>query len=159
MGLLLDKLIEFFAFEEWEYQVLESRAILRMSFSGENGQWICFAQAREAQQQVVIYSICPLRVPQKCRAAMAEFLTRANYGLVIGNFEMDYEDGELRYKTSLDVEEAEASHGLLRQIVYANVAAMDCYLPGILAILAGSRSPAEAVADIDDAKPPDLSKS
>ena len=26
----------------------------------------------------------------------AEFLTRANYGLVFGNFEMDMHDGEIR---------------------------------------------------------------
>lgn len=30
----------------------------------------------------------------------AEFLTRANYGLVFGNFEMDMHDGEIRYKPS-----------------------------------------------------------
>ena len=29
-----------------------------------------------------------------------EFITRANYGLPIGNFELDLEDGELRYKIS-----------------------------------------------------------
>ena len=30
------------------------------------------------------------------RAAMAEFLCRANYGMRYGNFEMDLQDGELR---------------------------------------------------------------
>jgi len=34
-----------------------------------------------------------------------EFLTRANYGLNIGNFEMDFQDGEIRFKTAIDVEE------------------------------------------------------
>jgi hypothetical protein len=30
------------------------------------------------------------------RAPPAEFITRANYGLIIGNFELDFEDGEIR---------------------------------------------------------------
>ncbi len=119
-----------------------------------------------------MYSICPLRIPVDRRSAMAEFLIRANYGLVIGNFEMDYDDGEVRYKTSLDVEEMEDLAGpmdtaedagptfvLLRHIVYANVAAMDRYLPGILAVLAGSQTPAEAVERIDESREPDLSRS
>jgi hypothetical protein len=159
MGQLLDKLTEFFHDEEWEYQVLDSRSILRLGFSGENGHWPCYAQAREPQQQLVLYSICPLRVPSPVRPTMAEFLTRANYGLVVGNFEMDYEDGEVRYKTSVDVEDCEVSTELLRHIVYANVTTLDRYLPGIIAVLAGSQSPAEAVAAIDETKEPDLSKS
>ena len=31
------------------------------------------------------------------RQDIAEYLTRANYGMVMGNFEMDYSDGEIRY--------------------------------------------------------------
>jgi hypothetical protein len=81
---------------------------------------------------------------------------------------MDYDDGEVRYKTSQDVEDlqdVEAGEGggpifvLLRHMVYANVAAMDRYLPGLLAVLAGSRTPAEAVERIDESREPDLSKS
>lgn len=157
--MLFDRLIDFFNEEQWDPQVLDNRNILRMGFSGENGHWPCYAQAREPEQQIVLYSICPLRVPENRRPAMAEFLTRANYGLVIGNFEMDYEDGEVRFKTSLDVEDAETTPALLRHIAYANVSSMDRYLPGILAVIACSRSPAEAVARIDEAKEPDLSKS
>jgi hypothetical protein len=159
MSMLLDKLKHFFTDEEWEYQVLENSSVLRLGFSGEHGHWPCYAQAREAQQQIVLYSICPLRVPEAMRPVMAELLTRANYGLVVGNFEMDYEDGEIRYKTSLDVEDSEATTELLRHIVYANVTTMDRYLPSILAVLAGAKTPAEAVAEIDESKEPDLSKS
>lgn len=159
MGILLDQLSTFFIEEEWDYQVVEGRNILRLSFSGENGHWPCFAQAREAQQQVVVYSICPLRVPEPRRQAMGEFLMRANYGLIVGNFEMDYEDGEVRYKTSLDIEDAEATPPLLRHIIYGNVSSMDRYLPGILSMIAGNQTPLEAVAQIEDDTEPDLSKS
>jgi len=38
------------------------------------------------------------------RGAVAEFINRANYGIIIGNFEMDFADGEIRYKTSIDVQ-------------------------------------------------------
>ena len=47
------------------------------------------------------YHIFPLRVPEEYRAAVCEFITRANYDLKYGNFEMDFNDGELRYKLLL----------------------------------------------------------
>lgn len=34
----------------------------------------------------------------KQKDKMAEFITRANYGMILGKFEMDYEDGEIRFQ-------------------------------------------------------------
>lgn len=80
---------------------------------------------------------------------MAEYLTRANYGLVLGNFEMDFRDGEVRYKTSIDVEGAEIVPGLIRNLVYANVITMDRYLPGLLSVIYGNLTPHEAITQVE----------
>lgn len=155
----------FFEQEAWDFHFVESAGIFRMNFAGDSGNWACLAQAREQQQQVVFYSICPLRVPDAKRLEVAEFLTRVNYGIVVGNFEMDLEDGEVRYKTSLDLEDAgdpaalPALPALIGHIVYANVAAMDRYLPGMMAVITGSKSAAEAAALADELSEPDLTKS
>ena len=37
-------------------------------------------------------------------ASMAEFVCRANYGLVSGNFELDMRDGEIRFKRFAECE-------------------------------------------------------
>jgi hypothetical protein len=79
---------------------------------------------------------------------MAEFLTRANYGMVIGNFEMDYADGEVRFKTSVDVEDAHLNRALLHHIVHANLLMTDKYLPGITAIIEG-QTPAFALEMVE----------
>ena len=50
MSILLDKLTNFFTDEEWDFQVLENRSLLRLGFSGEHGHWPIYAQARESQQ-------------------------------------------------------------------------------------------------------------
>ena len=159
MPSLLDIAEQFFIEDDWEYHRVDPRGILRMAFTGGNGNWLCFLQAREAQRQIAFYSICPLRVPEAKRSLVAEFLARANYGLVIGNFEQDWDDGEIRYKTSLDIEDCELSAALLSHIVYANVTSMDRYLPGLVAVIAGSQSPSEAVLAIEASREPDLSKS
>lgn len=80
---------------------------------------------------------------------VAEFITRANYGMVIGNFEMDFRDGEVRYKTSVDVEGSELTYEICRQVVVTNVMLMDRYLPGIMAVITGALTPAQAIAQIE----------
>ena len=80
---------------------------------------------------------------------MAEFITRANYGMIIGNFELDFSDGEVRYKTSIDVEGAELVPAVIRQLVYANVLTMDRYLKGIMAVAFGGVDPEMAVKSVE----------
>ncbi len=149
MNQIFNTLIEFFEEDDWDFTWVPGMSVLNVDFSGSNGRWVCYAQAREVQQQVVFYSVCPSKVPEDRRQAIAEFITRANYGLIIGNFEMDYTDGEVRYKTSIDVEGAVLSTRMIRQMVYANVLVMDRYLPGILDVIIGSRQPVEAIHAIE----------
>jgi hypothetical protein len=148
MGQILDAMVAFFEEDDWSFGQLEEEPVLALGFQGENGQWTCYAQAREEGEQFLFYSVCPVNAPEDKRLVMAEFLTRANYGLYIGNFELDLDDGEIRYKTSIDVEGDRLSTALVRQLVYANVFTMDHYLPGIMRVIYGDASPAEAIAQV-----------
>ena len=79
---------------------MEEKSALRLGCTGENGEWTCYAQIREEPGRFIFYSVPAAKAPEARRAAVAEFITRVNYGMVLGNFEMDYSDGEIRYKTS-----------------------------------------------------------
>lgn len=149
--LIFNALVEFFEEDEWDFQWMEGLSVLSMGFRGRNGSWTCFAQAREVQQQFVFYSVLPVFAIDEKKQAIAEFLTRANYGMIIGNFEMDFEDGEIRYKTSIDVEGAVLSPPLIRQTVYANIIITDRYLPGLMKVLYGQITPSEAIEQIEGA--------
>jgi hypothetical protein len=147
---IFNVLVEFFEEDEWDFQWMEGASVLSMGFSGKNGKWQCFAQAREAQQQFVFYSVLPINVPPEKRQKVAELITRINYGMVIGNFEMDFDDGEVRYKTSVDVEGAELTPPMIRQMVYANIIITDRYLSAIMRAIYSDITPLEAIAEADE---------
>lgn len=146
---IFNALIEFFEEDEWDFQWIEGLSTLSMGFSGINGKWICYAQARESQHQFIFYSVLPVNVPDDKRPNMAEFITRVNYGMIIGNFELDYEDGEVRYKTSVDVEGTDLSMSLIRQLVYANLVVTDRYLPGVMKVMYGDITPLAAMEYVE----------
>jgi hypothetical protein len=146
---ILDTVVQFFKEDNWKYRQLEGKSALRLGFQGDNGSWNCYAQAREEHQQFVFYSVLDTNVPQNKRAAVAEFLTRANYGLFIGNFEMDYSDGEVRYKTSITVKGDRLTTALVKNLIYINVIMMDKYFPGIMSVVYAGISPADAIAEVE----------
>lgn len=147
---IFNTLVEFFEEDDWDFQWLEGMPVLSMGFSGKNGNWTCYAQARESQQQFVFYSVLPVNAPDNRRSDVAEFITRANYGMILGNFEMDFEDGEIRYKTSIDVEGATLAPPLIRQLVYANVIITDRYLPGIMRVIYGNMTATDALESVEN---------
>ncbi|MBN1202341.1 MAG: YbjN domain-containing protein [Anaerolineae bacterium] len=148
-GAIFQALSQFFTEDEWNPSEMENRPILAMSINGKNGAWRCYAQAREEQQQFVFYSVNQTNTPENKRSAVAEFITRANYGMIMGNFELDFRDGEVRYKTSIDVEGDEISQALIRNMVYANVTLFDRYLPGLMTVIYGGATPEEAIQSVE----------
>ncbi len=146
---LIDQLVIYLKSEHWPYLPLEGQSALQLAYQGTHATWTCFARVREEQRQLTFYSICPIRVPANRRATLAEFITRANYGLIIGNFELYLNDGELRYKTSIDATEAPLTSGALRRVIAANVQTMDRYLPGIFMVISDQLPPVDAIAHVE----------
>ncbi len=133
----------------WYPQPLEDKTIYRAAFDGKNGELRCYAQVRVELEQFLFYAVAPVKVPEEARSDVAEYLTRANYGLRIGNFELDYRDGEVRYKSSLDFEGQKLTNNLIRNTIYPAVQTMDRYLKGLLSVMFGGRTPLEAIEEVE----------
>ena len=146
---ILSVIINFFTEDDWAFTKIKGEPVLRMAFQGKNGKWTCYAKARTEQTQFVFYSICPVNVPESNRLAIAEFIARANYGTIIGNFELDFASGEIRYKTSIDVEGSTLTFPHIKQLVYTNVMMMDEYLPGMMSVIDGGVEARDAIAQIE----------
>lgn len=135
----------------WFPQRLEDKYIYRVGFSGKSGDLICYAQIRVELEQFLFYVLAPIKAPEEKLHAVAEYITRANYGLRIGNLEMDFNDGEVRYKSSLDFEGVALTDDLIKHAIYPAVQTMDRYLPGLLKVVYGDEPPAEVIAAIEGA--------
>lgn len=135
--------------DEWYPQQVEDMLLYRVAFAGENGEATCFAQIEPELELFIFYAYAPVKVPAARRAAVAEFVNRANYGMWIGNFELDYADGEVRYKGSVAFKDTTLTEALIRNTIYVSVGALDQYLPGLRDVVDGHASPAAAIASIE----------
>jgi hypothetical protein len=134
--------------EEEPLRADEDEGIIRGALTLRRATVPLFARVRETPFLALIYTILPVRCPEPKFPEMLELLTRANWGLPLGNFEMDLSDGEIRFKTSVDVEGvpldqpegAPAAEMAITNTLMANKVAMDRYLPAILGLIYGEES-------------------
>jgi hypothetical protein len=137
-GALLGELKRVFVENGWPFSEVRGAQVLVSDLSGLLGTWKFYAQAVDEQALILLYSVCPLRVPAERRPEVSQFLTGANYGLAAGNFELDFEDGEIRYKTALHTYGDGLDANVLKKLVRSNGMAMETYLPGIGAVITGT---------------------
>lgn len=146
---LLEDVAKFFQQENWDFLQVEGASSLALQFLGDHASWLCLAKVREAQKQFIFYSICPVNAPEEKRLVVAEFLIRANCDLSIGKFELDFNNGEIFCKTSIDLTERQLDSPLLKRLVYINLALMDSYLPGIESVIYRDVAAVDAIAQIE----------
>lgn len=151
-----DVVLRFFKEENWSYnehkKSTEDRKIIESGIAGANGKFNFTVMLWRKREQVVIRSFLPVSVPEDKRPAIAEYITHANYGTIIGGFEMDFSDGEVAYKTSLDFENDRLSVALLRQMIRCNFSTFNRYWPGFFKVIYASADPAGAIKEIEDKK-------
>lgn len=133
----------------WHPQANAERFLYRMMFAGQNGEFRCYAQIRADLEQFIFYAVSLMKVPEHARASVAEFVTRANYAMRIGNFELDLDDGEVRFKSSLDFEGEALTSNWIRNAIAPAVQTLDRYLPGIMAVSFGGKPARLAVKEIE----------
>ena len=150
MPSLMDRVRHFLDSDDWEYE-REGDDQVFMQFGGDHGQWPVMAHVQQDAGQVLFYSLAPLTFPPALLPAVAEFVVRANYGLHIGSFDLDLEDGSVQFRTSVDVEQDEdaLTPTVLKHLLYHNVITMDRYLPGLQALLEEGVTPTAAIAAVE----------
>jgi hypothetical protein len=146
---LYDRLVEFFKRDGFQVRLIPHHQAVEMLVSGEHGSFRLIALADEERSIVRYLVFLEGKIPEPRRREVMEFLTRANYGLLLGNFEMDLSDGEVRFRCSATMEGAELSYEQHRNMLYVSVGIMDRYLPGLQRVVQGTADPAAAIADIE----------
>jgi hypothetical protein len=156
---LYDALIAFLRQDGWPIATEdEAERALAVTVEGTSGRWACAAQILIERPVLLFSSLLPTFVPVPARGRIAEFVTRANAGLVYGGFQFNLDNGELRYVNCLDftgLEQAAVSasgilEGLIRQMVEANVRTVDQYFSALMAVIHTDVDPAQALAGAEN---------
>jgi len=125
-----------------------SRFII-IPYKGENGSWNVITQILEDKYIVMFFSILLNTVPNDKRFTVAEFLNCVNYQIFIGNFEISFEDGEVRFRTGIEVRNISLTTVHIKNTIYINVFLMDKYQIPLNKIVYGNVLPVQALQEME----------
>lgn len=135
---------------KWKYSIEYNRQI-KFGVKLDKIKLECLFDVQEENNIILFYSVFPIMVEYNLRSTVAEYLTRANFGLKIGNMEMDFKDGEVRYKTYANTDFNCFNEAIVRHILHANIQTFDRYIQGIVKILFSEYSAEEAIHLVEQA--------
>ncbi|MDR0531049.1 MAG: YbjN domain-containing protein [Oscillospiraceae bacterium] len=136
--------------QNWNYDYNEEDHMFRFGMSLENRMNSCRMVILVGEDLFTSYAVCPLSADAESMPRICDYLTRANYGLKIGNFELDQRDGEIRYKSSLFCGGDIPALNVVERVVDMPFRMMEHYGGGLLNVLFGNADPASEIAKIDD---------
>lgn len=134
--------------DEWYYTFDEEEGVFRAKIKLDGRLNRCELTVRIHEDYYVAYSGMAINADEKSIPLVAEYLHRANYGLKMGSFELDYNDGEIRFKVFVDCGDAcdcLPSESILYRSLEMGGVMFDTYGEGILDIIFKNTSPVEAL--------------
>lgn len=138
--------------DDWKYTVNEEKEYIKMGINLNSKLKECSLLIDLRDDFYISYATINVEADEECRANVAEFLTRANYGMRWGNFELDMNDGEIRYKILVDCGDdcdCLPSPSVIKNSIYIPAQMMQKYGNGLLAVMYGFKTPAEAIKEIE----------
>ena len=137
--------------DDWHYEMIDYDKV--MVFTGGVGgfkglynsfQYLIFVGEDEVQNYATFPVSAKDKLPQ-----MAEFITRANYGLKYGAFEMGYNDGEVRFHLAFPMTTIWVDRLLLPTLLALPPKMLDQYAKGFTEVLMDLKTPEDAIKDCE----------
>ena len=107
--------------------------------------------ADEEAGQVCCGAVFTTRVPERRRTAVVEALARANWGLRMGNFEMDLSDGEVRFRTGVTLSDGELTPGMVEAMLQTVLGTSEFYHDAVMRVAFGEVEPEVAIGELEKA--------
>ena len=146
---IVDCLKQYFNDKQWHYthyrpKTNDSQQSHHLSLRMRHKQIDCgyLFRVQEKNKLLAIYGILPFLIPESHQSAALLLITQINYDMLIGNLEMDVNDGEIRYKNAIDVEAVGIDNEIIEHLLQS-VVAMTTVANELFGNLVNNQDPAE----------------
>jgi len=134
---ILDAVVKSLEEEHWQSLWIETAGETELftEIPRENGGFLGMFLIREEQHEWVLDLIYEVKVPKNKREEVAEFLTQINAHLSRGTFEMNRENGEVRFSTLDIATDQSLTPEEVDYIVRSALSTATYFLPSLLTII------------------------
>ncbi len=138
---------------DWKYSFDSSKGVFTMGVSLKGELKNVDYSIRIHEKGYTVYAVSPVKADNEkasLMSEMAEFICRANYGLRNGNFELDFRDGEIRYKIFVDCDNRLPSKDIIENSIIIPGLMFQRYSVGMFDIMFRGSSASRAISKCED---------
>jgi hypothetical protein len=133
----------------WDAEEIPGKHAFKAHRTGDMFSSTYYFEIKVDLEQFLLYIVPDFIVPTNDLALVAEYVARVNSGMRIGNFEVDFRNGEIRFKSSINFKDEKLTPALIKGVVEPALDAYETYMPGLVNVIAGIESPVRALNKID----------
>jgi len=147
----LAEVVKAWADKQWDtpdFEIGEDPSNATLKFTSADAgdfSYRAFYEVWEARDAVELFLYAPLTVPPAKRSAVADTVARANFKAFGGRIDLDMDDGQIRFRSGIDLEGGQLSNEMLDNLLGVGNSMLDRYLPAISAVIYAGVSPADAI--------------
>lgn len=121
----------------YRYEFDADKELIRMGFSIDCKLSSCDVLIDLRDDKYIVYSKIDMNADEQSRPEMAKLLAYINYGIIYGGFEMDFSDGEIRYRNPVNCNDFLPSDEIIRRSISTPIAMMEKYGNALLGVMMG----------------------
>ena len=87
--------------------------------------------------------------PKKHIDQVTKFFTLANFGLIIGNFEVNLDTGQVRFKSSLDFTGIKVQERLVKNVIRSAMDVVEDYGDAAAEVIKGQKTATKAIGEVE----------
>ena len=135
---IADRIGTYLTEQNWEFTFDEIGGIFTVEADLECKLGAALVVYQVTEDSFLCYTTITDEVPAEMKAVVGEYLHRANYGLPRGNFEFDYDEGSVHFKTFFDCSEGTVTEKQLEESISIGLTVFDHYGDGLYELMNSS---------------------
>lgn len=144
-----NSVLDYFKSKNFDFDFDPEKGIITTAFPTDSKLGSVDIRIRFLADGYISHATAKINADEASRDKVAEYLMRANYGLRMGNFEMDFRDGEIRFKSFCRSGDTVLNDDQITDSFILPIVQFDTYGDNLLAVLFGMKEPDEAIKDAE----------
>jgi len=142
--------IDYLDFKEFNYNSEPDEFRVTLTMSGRNANFRFNSRITHGGEYIQVTSYYPFYVREETlRPSVAELITRANYNMPLGKFEMDMKDGEVRFHITQIIGDQALSPSVIEKLFMTSFFTIDRYFPAFMQHIHAGYTPEDAIFHVE----------
>ncbi|MCX6024490.1 MAG: YbjN domain-containing protein [Chloroflexi bacterium] len=144
-----EQLVAFLHEDNWRFRSEPEGGRIEANFRGRNGAYR-IALGLDMENSTLLAMVADLEViPRQFQHECLAALMALNYQFSLGSFEWDPNDGEVRFRIGLPLDDNDLTQAQFRRVLGVTCFTVDRYRPVLPKIIHGGRTASEAIQECD----------